>query len=717
MLSTSVNSKKPVGRNMKLTPKVPYMLAASLLVVGISYGVCAAQEETLMTPQPEFNYSAEKFSDTQILRYQVKDFVAQPLRIKLFLYYLSQAALSGRDIAWDQNFRHNLAVRRTLEAIVNGYQGDRTAPEFAQFIIYLKRVWFANGIHHHYSNDKFQPEFSIESFKSFIAQSPRAHFPLRKGETLSQFIDWLTPIIFDPTVAPKKVSLDTSRDLVTSSSVNFYQGITEKEAKEFYEKMQDPADTKAPSYGLNSRLVKFADGTLKEEVYKIGGLYGSAITEIVGWLEKAVTVAESELQKKSLEKLIEYYRTGNLVSFDEYNILWVQDTQPVVDTINGFIEVYNDPLGMKGSWEAIVSIRDEELTKKYGVLSREAAWFEKNSPIKEEHKRAEVTGVSYKVIQVVMEAGDSSPSTPIGINLPNSNWIRKDHGSKSVSLGNIEFAYEEASKKSGVLEEFYLEKAQQDLIRAYGTDAAKLTTGLHEVVGHASGRIMPGVGSPSQTLGAYASTLEEARADLVALYYIGDQHLVDLALVASTDVMKAEYISYLTNGLLKQLARVELSKPGEPEKVIEESHMRNRQMISNWILERGAATGAVELRDVQSETGVKSYIIINDYARVRALTGELLREVQRIKSEGDSAAGKQLVERYGVKIDRRIHEQVKRRWDSLGQAPYKGFINPSLRPVLSKSGEISDIAISYPTSFSGQMLDYARNYSFLPTHS
>lgn len=658
----------------------------------------------------DFNYVAEQFADIRILRYQSADFNSQPLERKKLLYCLAQAAISGRDIIWDQHYEHNLLIRRSLEEIVKHYPGDRDSDSFKQFMIYVKRVWFSNGIHHHYSNDKFIPYFSPEYFDLLVKESPSAYFPTLPNESKEELAARLKPILFDPLIAPKKVSLDTSTDLVKGSSVNFYHGVTQAEAKTFYQAFDDPSDKNPPSYGLNSRLV-MQDGIVKEQVYKVGGLYGTALERVVYWLKQATSYAESAKQAESLTKLAEYYETGDLRAFDAYNIVWVDDTAPVADTINGFIEVYSDPLGLKGSWEAVVSIKDSELTKKYGVLSEQAAWFEQNSPILPQHKRQDVKGVSYKVVQVVMEAGDSSPATPIGINLPNSNWIRAEHGSKSVSLGNIEEAYDKSSESSGALEEFFVGKDQQELIRKHGSLAAKLTTGLHEVIGHASGQIMPGVGKPADTLGSYASTLEEARADLVALYYIGDEKLMQLGLVESTDVMKAEYLSYLTNGLLKQLARIELGK------TLEESHMRNRQMISQWILHEGAKSKAVELKTVESTQGLKSYVRIYNHAKLRELFGVLLREVQRIKSEGDGEAGKNLVEKYGVQIDRRLHEQVRQRWAKLNLAPYSGFINPELVPHFNEAGEIIEVRIEYPEDFTRQMLHYAQEYSFLPTNN
>lgn len=655
---------------------------------------------------PPFETVSEQFADLRILRYQIPDFEKLTLQQKTLAYYLSKAALAGRDIIWDQNYKHNLTIRRTLEQIVKHYKGDRNNAEFTKFMVYAKRVWFSNGIHHHYANDKILPEFSPMYFANLITETTDGTFPTSAHESIGDFVSRLTPILFDPTIAPKKVCQDSSVDLVTCSAVNFYEGVTQAEVEAYFKSIQVPGDTSPISYGLNSKKVK-VEGSVKELVYSSNGLYGEAIKKIVFWLNKAMDFAETDLQKQSFEKLIAYYETGELRYFDEYNILWVQDTTPVVDAVNGFIEVYNDPLGYAGSWESVVSIKDLDATQKFGVLSHEASWFEKNSPIMEQHKRANVTGVSYKVINVVQESGDSSPSTPIGINLPNANWIRAQHGSKSVSLTNIEHAYELASKESGAMQEFYLPE-QQAWLNEHGSIADRLHTGLHEVVGHASGQLEPGTESAGEVLKNYASPLEEARADLVGLYYIGDQHLVDIGVSPTTDIIKASYTRFINGGLLVQLSRVELGKD------LEEAHMRNRQLIAKWVFEKGQPEGVIERRDVTTADGIKTHYVINDYAKLRNLFGQLLREIQRVKSQGDYEAGKALVENYGVKIDRALHEQVKRRWAKLNLAPYAGFINPSLVAVKNKDGSIADVTVTYPTNFVDQMLHYGRYHSFLP---
>lgn len=705
---------------MKRSTKYRKFRNASLIVVSTSLVACSMFEKKSSSdaPQPafqqEFQYVSESFADLRVLRYRNPDFDKLSLAQKKLSYFLSMAALSGRDIIWDQNYKHNLSIRRTLENIITTYEGDRNSDNFKNFMIYVKRVWFSNGIHHHYSTEKFTPEIDKDYLKDLILKSEQANFPVLADENLNAFIERISPLILDETIDAKKVNQSQSDDLVKTSAVNFYSGLTQSEVEEFYRNLiaTNPNEDTPVSYGLNSKLIK-ENGGVKEQVYKIGGMYDKAIKRIVYWLEQAVEVAETDLQKQSLEKLIEYYRTGELENFDEYNILWVQDVEPQVDAINGFIEVYNDPLGKTGSWESVVSTKDLESTKKFGVLSDSAAWFEEHSPIDDQHKRDEVTGVSYKIINVIMEAGDASPATPIGINLPNANWIRANHGSKSVSLGNIEQAYEEAAKSSGILEEYFLPE-QVELIRNYGSIADRLSTGLHEVIGHASGKILDGVGSPSETLKQYASTLEEARADLVALYYIGDEYLEQIGvtekngqIVKAFDVMKAEYSQYVTNGLMKQLARI---NEGD---VIEEAHMRNRQLITSWALEKGSADKVIEA----VKKDCKTYYVINDYNKLRQIFGQLLKEVQRIKSEGDFAAGQALVENYGVKVDLELHKEVLRRWESLNQSPYSGFINPQLNPVYNENNEIIDITISYPESFKNQMLYYAKEFSFLPNYN
>lgn len=658
--------------------------------------------------EEEFSYISEQVADLRILRYQIPGFNELTLQQKKLAYFLSQAALAGRDIYSDQNYKHNLTIRRIIEQIALKFTGDRESELYKNFLTYAKRVWFSNGIHHHYGNDKFIPDFSIEEFNYLIANSPSPYYPVSNNESLAELIERITPIIFDKFIDNKKVVLDENVDKVSTSAVNFYDGVTEAEVEDYYASITVPTDKTPISYGLNSKKYK-VDGQVKESVYRIDGLYGEAIQGIVYWLTRATEVAESDLQKAAFEKLIEYYITGDLKKFDEYNILWVQDTTSVVDAVNGFIEVYDDPLGRNGSWESVVSIKDLEATERFGILSHEAQWFEDNSPILDAHKRSSVIGVSYKIINVVQEAGSSSPSTPIGINLPNADWIRERHGSKSVSLGNIEHAYTQASKGT-VAQEFFLPD-QQEWLKQYGDIADRLHTGLHEVVGHASGKLEPGVLPPHDSLGSYASALEEARADLVGLYYIGDEHLVDIGVSPTTDIIKASYSQYIVNGLLKQLARIELGN------TIEEAHMRNRQMIALWAYEEGKAENIIERKDEVTKDGIKTYFVVNDFNKLRELFGDLLQEVQRIKSQGDYEAGKELIETYGVRVDQELHEQVKQRWSTLHIAPYAGFINPQLTPIEDKDGNIIDVTVSYPNDFTEQMLHYAEHYSKLPHYS
>lgn len=649
-----------------------------------------------------FKFLTEQFADLKLIRYQIPRFENLSPRQKELLYYLSEAALSGRDIVWDQNYRHNLRIRKTLEAIINTYSGEKKGEEWDQFMVYTKRVWFSNGIHHHYSTLKFLPDFSTDYFASLVKKSDASQLPLEEGQNVEDLIAFLTPILFDPAVDAKRVNKDPNADLLLTSAGNYYEGVTQKEAEDFYAAMENKNDSTPIWYGLNSKLVK-ENGKLTEKVWKVGGMYGSAIERVVYWLSKAVTVAETDIQKKAFEKLIEYYQTGDLRKFDEYNILWVQDTAALVDAVNGFIEVYGDPLGHKATYESVISFKDLDATRRIAAISGQAQWFEDNSPLMEDHKKKNVKGISAKVITVVTESGDASPSTPIGINLPNADWIRKIHGSKSVNLGNIVNAYAEAGKGSGMLDEFAYSKEEIELDKKYGTLAGNLHTDMHEVIGHASGQINPGIGSPKQTLKNYASTLEEARADLVALYYIMDKKLVDIGVMDDLDVGKCEYNSYIRNGLMTQMVRL---KPGED---IEEDHMRNRQLVAAWAYEKGKADKVIEFVKKDGKTFVR----INDYAKLRVLFGELLREIQRIKSEGDFEAGKNLVETYGVKVDQTLHAEILERYKKLNIAPYGGFINPKLVPVM-EGEKVVDVKVEYPETFMGQMLDYAKNYSFLP---
>lgn len=648
-----------------------------------------------------FNYFAEQFADLRVLRYKVPGFDDLSLKQKKLLYYLHEAALSGRDIAWDQKYKNNLLVRHTLEGIVKDYKGPRESADWDKFMVYTKRVWFSNGIHHHYSTMKIKPEFPREYFKQLMDNTPDESLPLSEGVTKDDLTSFLTPVLFDPNVAPKDVNLDPNIDMVKGSATNFYDGVTQKEVEDYYKGIIDTTNPTPISYGLNSQVAK-ENGKVVEHVWKVGGMYSPAIEKIVYWLEKAKDVAEDEQQAKTLGLLIDYYKTGNLKKFDEYNIAWVNDTASRVDVVNGFIEVYGDPLGYKGAFESVVSIKDLEATKRIKTISSQAQWFEDNSPLMEKHKKKNVTGITAKVITVITESGDASPSTPIGINLPNSNWIRTEHGSKSVNLGNIVHSYNKASEGNGMLEEFAYSDEQVQRARKYGALASDLLTDMHEVIGHASGQLEPGVGTPKETLKNYSSTLEEARADLVALYYIMDPKLVELGLMPSLDVGKTEYDSYILNGLMLQLRRLE---PGDN---LEEAHMRNRQTVAKWVLEKGKKDNVIE----RKEKDGKTYYVINDYEKLRTLFGDLLREIQRIKSQGDYEAGKALVENYGVKVDEDLHKEVLERAKKLNIAPYSGFINPILEPV-KENGEIVDVKIRYPEDFKNEMLYYSDHYSFL----
>ena len=649
----------------------------------------------------DFEYFVERFADIQVLRYQVPGFEDLALRRKKFIYFLSQAALSGRDIIWDQNYGRNLMVRRTLEQIQLHFTGDRKTPQFEAFDAYCKRVWFANGIHHHYGNAKFTPDFDFGTLATLMENSPKAVWPSSGNQNHQQFLAVLRETIFDPDFDRKKVNKDPGCDLAQDSAVNFYEGLSENEVLQFYRDKIIPNDPEPPSWGLNSKLIK-VDGKPVEKVWRVGGMYTEAIERIVFWLEKAIPLAETPEQRRSLEYLTSFYKTGELKDFDRHCIAWVADTESQVDTINGFIEVYNDPLGFRGTYEAIVSVNDPHATRRIETIARHARWFENAAPIMDEHKKPDVKGITGNVINVVMEAGDCSPSTPIGINLPNPDWIREKHGSKSVNLANIVTALNQAAGR--LREEFSYSHEEIERDREHGELSDNLHTDLHEVLGHASGRLNPGVGTPKETLKNYASTLEEARADLVALYFLMDPKLVELGLMPSLDTGKAQYDSYIRNGLLAQLRRISFGDD------LEEDHMRNRQLVAAWAFAKGEPGGVIE----KLEKGGKTYFTIRDYQRLQTLFGELLREIQRIKSEGDYQAGRDLVETYGVKVDPELHREVLDRFAKLDMAPFYGFVNPELEPV-TRDGEIVDVLIRYPESFTRQMLDYAERYSFLPT--
>ena len=660
----------------------------------------AAVTET--TPAQPFAVSVDRFADMEVLRYEVPGFDALSIREKQLAYYLSQAALAGRDIIYDQNYEHNLRIRKLLAAIVGTYTGDRDGEDFRKLVEYAKRVWFAHGIHHHYSNDKMLPEFTPEALIAMVAKSDASKLPLDEGQTRGELLDMLRPIMFDPDVAAKKVTLDPDVDQVVNSATNYYDGVTADEVGQFYAVKVDADPERPVSWGLNSQLAK-VDGEIVERVWKIDGMYGPAIEKIVYWLEKAATVAENDAQKAWIDKLVRYYRTGDLRDFDEYNIAWVADTDSRIDSVNGFIEVYGDPLGYRGAWEALVSIRDLEATKRIATIGANAQWFEDNSPIMDEHKKEDVVGISAKVITVVMQGGDLVHSSTIGINLPNANWIRKEHGSKSVTLGNLMEAFEVAAAAGGMADEFAYTEEEKARNKEYGALGSLLDVDMHEVIGHASGQINPGTGTPKETLRSYASTLEEARADLVAMYYIMDPKLVELGLMPSLDVGKTVYESQIRNGLQYQLRRVKLGDD------IEEAHMRNRQLIAAWAFEMGQDNDVIE----KVEKDGKHYFVINDYDALRDLFATQLREIQRIKSEGDYEAGRALVEKYGVKVDRAMHEEVLERMKPLNIAPYKGFIQPRL-VAIEKDGEIVDVKIEPMENFVDWMLESEEKYAFLP---
>ncbi len=644
---------------------------------------------------------AEKFADLKILRYDVPGFESLDLHKKLYIYYLSRAALCGRDILWDQNNRYNLSIRAVLEKIKLTYSGKRENPEFKQFEIYLKRVWFSNGIHHHYSTEKISPGFTESDFETLVAQSDFSDFNVPSGKNIDAFRNEIREVIFNPEKEIKRVNLDSEKDLIRSSCNNYYVGVSQEEAEEYYVGLKDSAGPEPVSFGLNSTLIKM-NGKLEEKVWNLNGKYGQAIGQIIFWLNKAVEYAENDIQKKYIGNLIQYYTTGDLLYFDLYSIDWAKELEGRVDFVNGFIEVYGDALGIKGSWESIVNYKDEEASERTRIMSGNAQWFEDHSPVDPEFKKAEVKGVSAKVINVAMLGGDCYPATPIGINLPNAEWIREQHGSKSVTVENITKAYFLDSMNNGMLEEFAASSEEIERAGTFGYLAGNLHTDLHECLGHGSGKVRAGVNTDN--LKNYYSTIEETRADLFALYYIMDEELIRLGLIPSMDAAKAEFDAYLRNGLLTQLTRI------EPGKDIEESHMRNRQLIARWVYEAGKAENVVEFFTSQDKT----YVRINNYLVLRRLFGQLLREIQRIKSEGDLEAARNLVENYAVKVDRHLHDEILARFKKLDLAPYAGFINPVYEILTYPSGTPSDVLIRYDEDYSTQMLRYSRDYGFLP---
>lgn len=677
--------------------KIAFALAAFLLI-----GVSACDTKKENTEKKEFMYEVDEFADLQILRYQVPGFEDLDVKQKEYIYYLSMAALEGRDILFDQNNRYNLAIRRTLESVYTNYKGDKKDADFLALEVYLKRVWFSNGIHHHYGQDKFLPEFSQDFFSKEVKALDERLIPTAEGQSVDDFLAVISPVMFDPAVMAKKVN--QSGDVIATSANNYYgDGITKAEVEKFYANMKDPKDLTPVSYGLNSRLVK-ENGQLVEKVWKVGGLYGDALLKIVDWLKKAEAIADNDKQKEVISKLIAFYETGNLKTYDEYSIAWAHD-HSLVDFVNGFTEVYGDALGIKASWESIVNFKNVEATKRTEIISSNAQWFEDRSPVDPRFRKKEVKGVSAKVITVAQLGGDCYPATPIGINLPNSNWIRVNHGSKSVTIENIMEAYDEAAKHTGFGDEFIWSDVEKTSMDNYGFITDVLHTDLHECLGHGSGQILPGVGA--NALGEHHSTIEETRADLFGLYFIADAKLVELGIIPNAEAYKAEYYKFMMNGLMTQLVRIEEGKD------IEEAHMRNRQLIARWVFEHGAKDNVVEFKNRDNKT----FVVINDYEKLRSLFGELLGEIQRITSEGDVNAAKVLIDQYAVKVDPALHKEVLARYATLNTRPYKGFVNPVYSLVKDASGKVTDVTVSYEEGYADQMLRYAKEFSSLPTYN
>ena len=677
-----------------------FTIILGVLFLMISNGKYVLFPQENKNTDQEFKYQTEQFADIKMIRYKVPGFEKLDLRQKKLIYYLSQASLCGRDIIFDQNYRHNLSIRRVLESIVENYNGDRNSKEWNEFMVYTKRFWFSGGIHHHYSSAKIKPGFSPEYFEKLIKSVNPEFLDKSNAVIVNDLGISISDLIFNENIDSKRVNRDKGIDIILESANNYYgPNVSEQDVNLFYKK---EFEERAPEYGLNSRLVK-ENGKIYEEVYKVGGKYGKALEQMIYWIEKAKTVAENDNQKKSFDLLIEYYKTGDIYKWDEYCVQWV-NTQTDIDWINGFVEVYGDAAGRKGAYESIVQIKDMEASKTTEVINEYVQWFEDNSSIMDEHKKENVVGVSYKVVTVAMESGDASPSTPIGVNLPNNNWIRTEKGSKSVSLGNIIAAYSGAASGGGFLEEFCYSEEEIERAKKYGDTADKLGTLLHEVVGHASGKINEGVGTPKETLKNYKSTLEEARADLVALYYMMNTKLIEIGLMESIECGMAEYDSYIRNGLMLQLRRIELGDN------IEQDHMRNRQLVSAWAYEKGIEENVIE----KITKNGKTFFVVNDYKKLQNIFGQLLKEIQRITSEGDFESGKKLVENYGVQIDQQIHKEVLKRSEKFNSAPYGGFINPKYT-LEENNGEIIDVLINYPNDFTTQMMEYARDYSFLPS--
>lgn len=646
----------------------------------------------------DFCYAGERFADIQILRYRLNGFDQLTTQQKLLVYYLSKATLAGRDITFDQMGKYNLRIRRLMEVVFSHLCGNDDSAEFQQLVVYLKRVWFSNGIYHHYGCEKFLPDFPEEYLRKAILNVPAELLPLADGQTPQQMMDELFPVIFNPDVLPKRVNKTDGEDLVLTSACNFYEGVTQHEVEGFYANMKDPEDKEPPSWGLNSKLIK-KGGELTECVWHTEGMYGDALREIVGWLEKAHDVAENEKQQKVIQLLIDYYRTGDLRDFDKYSIEWVRTHEGDIDFINGFIEVYGDPLGLKATWEGIVEYKDHEATRRTRKISDNAQWFEDHSPVDPRFKKQQVKGVVANVVCAAMLGGEEYPSTAIGINLPNADWIRAKYGSKSVTIGNLTDAYNKAAHGNGFKEEFVVDKETIQLIEKYGDACDDLHTDLHECLGHGSGQLLPG--TDPDALKAYGNTIEEARADLFGLYYIADSKLIELGLLPDSEAYKSQYYTYMMNGLLTQLTRIRKGRK------IEEAHMRNRALIARWTLAH--ANGAVTLEKREGKT----YVVIHDYAQLRCLFAQLLAEVQRIKSEGDFEAARMLVEKYAINVDSQLHEEILQRYSLLNLAPYKGFLNPKMTPVTDNEGRVTDITLDYSESYTEQMQRYSKEYSFL----
>lgn len=680
------------------------MLATVIGATTLALGCHSDNKKGATNSGDPIDVTCDRFADLQVLRYEITGFDDLSSKQKELAYYLYEAANCGRDIIYDQKYKHNLTIRKTLEALLTQYKGDKSSADWKALETYAKRVFFSNGIHHHYSNLKFVPECSEAFFADALKSIDAATLPLN-GLTVEAFTQKITPIVFDPKLDAKIVDLSPNIDNVKASANNFYEGVTQAEVEAYYKSRMNPNDAQPISWGLNSKMVK-ENGTLTEKVWNVGGMYTAAIEKIVYWLEKAVTVAENEQQRKTLQLLVDYYKSGDLKTWDAYNIAWVADIDSRIDVVNGFIEVYGDAIGKRASFESVVSMKDMEATKRIAAIATEAQWFEDHSPIMAEHKKKTVKGITAKVITVIQEAGDAAPSTPIGINLPNANWIRQQHGSKSVSLGNIVHSYNVVAAKSPMLVEFAENEAQIERAKKYGALAGDLHTDMHEVIGHASGQINKGVGDPDQTLKNYASTLEEARADLVALYYVLDPKLVEMGVMPSLEVGKTEYDSYMMNGLITQLTRLNLGEN------LEEAHMRNRQLNAAWVFEKGKKENVVEM----VKRDGKTYVRVNDYEKLRGLFGELLKEIQRIKSEGDYAAATALVEGYGVKVNQELLKEVKERFAALDIAPYKGFIQPTLIPVM-EGNQMKDVKVTYPTNFLQNQLELGRKYGYLPAYN